>query len=84
MLQYMYCVIPNPVKGKEVAYGYEKTCAMELVAGSYGNFQRILSLPDDADQDNVSARFKNGILQVKIPRKSLPAPEVRQIEIRSE
>lgn len=51
---------------------------------SYGHFERILSLPEDADQDNVSASFKNGILQVHVPRKALPSPEVRQIDIQSQ
>ena len=51
---------------------------------SYGHIERILSLPEDADQDTVCANFKNGILQVCIHRKSLPAPDIRQIDIQSQ
>jgi HSP20 family protein len=72
------------IQGEKKQRKEEKDKHYYRLERSYGHFQRILSLPEDADQDNVSARFKNGILQVKIPRKSLPAPEVRQIEIQSQ
>ncbi len=48
---------------------------------SYGAFQRLLTLPDDADRDKVNAHFKNGVLTVSIPRKSLPNSNVKQIRI---
>ncbi len=72
------------IQGEKKQHKEEKDKHYYSLERSYGHFQRVLSLPEDADQDNVSARFKNGILQVKIPRKSLPAPEVRQIEIQSQ
>lgn len=50
---------------------------------SYGSFQRVLSLPGDANQDNVKATFKNGILTVTMPRKALPKKDVKQIAIKS-
>jgi HSP20 family protein len=71
------------IHGEKKQHKEEKDRHYYRLERSYGSFQRILSLPEDADQDNVSASFKNGILQVRIPRKSLPAPEVKQIEIQS-
>ena len=50
---------------------------------SYGAFQRVLSLPDDADQEGVTAIFKNGILSVTIPRIAEQQANVRQIEVKS-
>jgi HSP20 family protein len=50
---------------------------------SYGSFQRILSLPEDADQDNVNAVFRNGVMTITIPRKSAPEAQARQIEIKT-
>jgi len=35
---------------------------------SYGSFERTLSLPDDIDQENIEARFKNGVLTITCPR----------------
>jgi HSP20 family protein len=72
------------IKGEKKQHKEEKDRHYYRLERSYGNFQRILSLPEDADQDKVSASFKNGILQIRIPRKSLPAPQVKQIEIQAD
>lgn len=50
---------------------------------SYGSFQRVLSLPEDANQDGVTAKFKKGVLTVTIPRKALPESDVKRIEVKS-
>ncbi len=50
---------------------------------AYGAFQRVLSLPDDADQDHVTATFKKGVLTVTMPRISRPKTDVKQIEVKS-
>ena len=50
---------------------------------SYGAFQRLLSLPDDADQDGVAATFKNGVLSVTIPRMATQHANVRRIAVKS-
>ncbi len=52
------------------------------VERSYGSFQRVLSLPEDANQDDVKATFKNGVLSIKMPRKALPKSDVKKIEIK--
>jgi HSP20 family protein len=71
------------IRGEKKQEKEEKDRHYYRLERSYGNFQRILSLPEDADRDNVTASFKNGILRVKIPRKPLPAPDVRKIDIQS-
>lgn len=51
------------------------------VERSYGSFQRTLSLPQDADQDGIQAKFDKGVLTLTIPRRS-DAPRLsRSIEI---
>ena len=50
---------------------------------SFGAFQRVLSLPEDADQDGIEATFKKGVLTVTLPKKSMPKSGVRQIEVKS-
>lgn len=50
---------------------------------SYGSFQRVLSLPDDVDQDNITANFKNGVLNVTMPRQQVITHEAKPIEITS-
>lgn len=49
----------------------------------YGSFQRVLSLPEDADQDDIKATFDQGVLTVTMPRKDMPKPNVKEIEIHS-
>ncbi len=38
------------------------------VERSYGAFQRLLSLPDDALDEGLSARFRKGVLTIEVPR----------------
>lgn len=54
------------------------------VERSYGFFQRVLSLPEDADQAGISAKFKNGVLTVKLPRKPEEKRDVKLIDIKTE
>lgn len=39
------------------------------------SFTRRFTLPDDIDAEKVAATFKNGVLNVVIPRKALAAPK---------
>lgn len=47
----------------------------------YGSFQRAIALPEDADVDAITARCKNGVLQVTMPRKATPENQAKSIEI---
>lgn len=49
---------------------------------SYGAFQRTLSLPADAVRDEIRADFKNGVLNIVIPRQKSLSDPGRQIKIR--
>jgi HSP20 family protein len=51
------------------------------VERSYGMVQRMLSLPDDADPDAIEAKFKNGVLELRIPKRASTASRGRLIEI---
>lgn len=53
------------------------------VERSFGSFQRVLTLPDDCDQDAIAATMKNGLLEIAIPRKALPASDSKRIAINS-
>lgn len=35
---------------------------------AYGRFERVFHLPEDADQANIEARARNGVLTVSIPK----------------
>jgi HSP20 family protein len=71
------------IKGEKRQEKEEKEKNYYRMERSYGSFQRTLSLPEDADQDDINAVFKKGIMEIKIPRKAAPKPEVKQIEIKT-
>lgn len=62
-------------KEKEKNFYREERC--------YGSFQRVLSLPEDAEKDKIKASFKKGVLNLTIPRQAVPASQVKKIEIES-
>jgi len=71
------------IRGEKKQEKEEKEKNYYRVERSYGSFQRVLSLPQDADQEDVKATFKNGVLTVTIPRKELPKSEAKRIDIKS-
>lgn len=48
---------------------------------SYGSFQRMLSLPEDACRDNLSATFKNGVLTITFSKMKNISASRQQIPI---
>jgi HSP20 family protein len=46
----------------------EDTETQHRVESMYGRFSRSFTLPTDADDMNISAKSKNGILKVRIPK----------------
>ncbi|WP_394170206.1 Hsp20/alpha crystallin family protein [Saccharospirillum alexandrii] len=59
----------------------KKDDKVHRVERSYGHFRRVLTLPADARVEDVSARFKNGVLTVTIGRDLTQASSQRQIKI---
>jgi HSP20 family protein len=70
------------IQGEKKQGNEEKGKNYYRMERSYGSFQRTLSLPEDADQNGVTATFKRGILTVTMPRKALPNSDVKQIEVK--
>ena len=49
------------------------------VERAYGSFLRTFTLPEDADADQVKATFKDGVLEVHLPKGEKAKP--KQIEV---
>lgn len=47
----------------------------------YGNFHRMIELPEHVNSDDVSAEFKHGVLTIRLPKKEEAKP--RRIEVKS-
>ena len=68
-------------KKEEVSEGEGTT--KHVVERRYGSFERSMTLPDDADIDNIRAAHKNGVLTITIPR-TQPKENKKAIDIQSE
>ena len=42
---------------------------------SYGKFQRAFTLPADVDSDRIKAEFKDGLLQIEVPKPEEQKPK---------
>jgi HSP20 family protein len=49
---------------------------------SYGAFQRVIALPENAHLDKAEAQMKNGVLAITIPKKAGAQAKERTLEIR--
>jgi HSP20 family protein len=49
----------------------------------FGSFQRTLSLPDDANTDDIKASLQDGVLTLQIPRNQIEDKNVKHIAISS-
>jgi HSP20 family protein len=57
----------------------EQKASVHINERFQGKFQRVVSLPDDADPDGVSADYRDGILHIKVKRRAESQP--RRISI---
>jgi HSP20 family protein len=48
---------------------------------SYGTATRMLRLPKNADEQNVSAKYDNGVLHIEVGKNAEPQPHEQQIQI---
>lgn len=51
------------------------------VERNYGSFQRVLTVPKDADADNIKAQYRNGVITITLPRKAEAIGETKKISI---
>lgn len=51
------------------------------VERSHGSLRRSVELPVDVDAERISATFKNGLLEVRMPRSQIEASKQKRIEV---
>jgi HSP20 family protein len=59
----------------------EKGKKYHRVERAYGSFVRSFTLPEDADGSRVSADFKDGMLQVHLPKSQKAKPKTIEIKV---
>ena len=58
-----------------------KTKRYHRVERAYGKFERSFTLPDKADGRSIKAEFKDGVLQVHLPKSEKPASNALEVKI---
>ena len=53
------------------------------VERSYGAFERAMSLPTNVDESKISADFKNGVLELTLPKKPEAKKKTKKIQVKS-
>ena len=60
----------------------DKKKGMYRFERSYSGFYRYFSLPENADAEHVEATYKNGVLELKVPKKEIEAKKRRLIDVK--
>lgn len=72
------------IRGEKRRESDEGDESYHCVERSYGAFERVLALPEDADPAGIEAGFRRGVLEVRIPKQTLEGRESRRIEVQHE
>jgi HSP20 family protein len=73
----------NLVVRGEKRYEHEETGRTYFFSErEYGSFQRTFRLPPDADSDKIDAEFNDGILRLKIAKRTSSQTAAKKIAIR--
>lgn len=70
------------VSGEKKRETMEQDENWHRVERSYGSFQRVLSLPEDVDENKIDASFKNGVLTLTLPRDAKANSNRKTIKIK--
>ena len=72
------------IEGKKEHKKESKDVKYHRMESHYGRFERSLELPDNIDEDNINAKFKNAILEVSVNKKEKDSTVTKQITINKE
>jgi len=69
------------IKGEKKTEHEEKKDDYHVRERSYGSFQRSFRMPDTIDDEQVSAKFENGVLRVALSKRAEAVKNERKIPI---
>jgi HSP20 family protein len=69
------------VEGERRQEKEEKGKKFHRIERSYGKFVRRLAVPTDVDEQKVGAEFKDGVLQVHLPKTAAAKPRAIDIKV---
>lgn len=68
------------IKGERHSESTQEDKGYKRVERSHGTFYRNFSLPDSVDAEEITARGKNGVLEITIPKQSHTQPRKIAVE----
>lgn len=68
------------IRGERKLEKEEKGKKYHRIERSYGTFMRAFTLPDNVDEKKLSAGYKDGVLEVHLPKSA--AKETKSIEVK--
>jgi HSP20 family protein len=71
------------IKGEKRFEREEKGRTYFFSEREYGAFERSFRLPADAQADDITADFKNGVLTVKVPKVGPPPDRSKRIKVQT-
>lgn len=69
------------IRGERKQEQEEKGKTFHRVERCYGEFTRTFSLPDNVDETNIKAVFKDGMLSLEIPKTEKAKPKAIEIKV---
>lgn len=69
------------ISGERSMEEEEHDATQHRIESFYGTFSRSFALPNDADEDKISAKAKNGILRVRVPKTKASEPTPLEISV---
>ncbi|HKU44005.1 MAG TPA: Hsp20/alpha crystallin family protein [Polyangiales bacterium] len=69
------------IEGERKQEKREENEKYHRVESVYGRFFRRFTLPDDAQEEQIQAAFKDGSLTVSVPKAEAKRPKARQISV---
>lgn len=69
------------IEGERRQEKEEKGKRWHRVERAYGSFLRTFTLPENVDDGRVSAEFKDGLLNVRIPKAEKAKPKAIDIKV---
>jgi HSP20 family protein len=70
------------ITGERKQESETKNKTFHRVERSYGKFSRMITLPTDVDADKVKANYKDGILNITLPKPEAIKPKHIDVEIK--
>lgn len=69
------------IEGERKQEKEEKGKKFHRVERSYGSFLRTFTLPDNVEGEKVAAEFKEGLLQIRLPKSAKPGPKAIEVKV---